>query len=335
MASASAYAANSFAATASNYVNSGSASATNNDSAPKFDEYRSRVMLGDLPDDFLRIQLTRTQFYYDPHAGVLPQFRQAPHPLQNPNFVGYLTLTIAEAKVIKNFGLLGLLKMDPYVRIRLGHIAYETPTAQSGGKNPQWKASYRINLFKGMDAVYLEVFDRRSFTEDEFIGECNVPITQEVLNGETKQSWYTLLGKQNQNEGDILIIMSFVPHQAVQQPNLEHQVPSTLTNTNSGMGTAIASPQNEVPSATPTSLSQSPTRSTSTIPKTQPPDNIIHQQQIAQTHQQQFQLYSPNDVKELHEIFPTVEQSVIKQLLDTNGGNKDLVVNHLLQMTSQ
>ena len=79
---------------------------------PKFSQYRSRVslngvnqfldilyfyigqvMLGDLPNDFLRIKLSepmahRPEMYQMP-AGYI---NQGP----NPNFLGYLTLTIAE-----------------------------------------------------------------------------------------------------------------------------------------------------------------------------------------------------------------------------------------------
>jgi hypothetical protein len=46
--------------------------------------------------------------------------------------------------LVKSSGLLGLLKMDPYVNFRIGHVSYETPTATGGGKNPQWKATYRM-----------------------------------------------------------------------------------------------------------------------------------------------------------------------------------------------
>jgi hypothetical protein len=72
---------------------------------PKFSEYRSqvcsiylfnkhfeysfcKVMLGELPADFLRIQLIESQVY-DPFLA-----QQENHP--NPNFLGHFTLTIAE-----------------------------------------------------------------------------------------------------------------------------------------------------------------------------------------------------------------------------------------------
>jgi len=38
------------------------------------------------------------------------------------------------------------MKMDPYVSFRIGHVSYDTPIAAGGGKNPQWKASYRMYI---------------------------------------------------------------------------------------------------------------------------------------------------------------------------------------------
>jgi hypothetical protein len=41
--------------------------------------------------------------------------------------------------------------------------------------------------------------------------------------------------------------------------------------------------------------------------------------------------YSSADVQTIKEMFPTIDQQVIIDLLDRHKGNKDLVVNHLLQ----
>jgi len=42
-------------------------------------------------------------------------------------------------------------------------------------------------------------------------------------------------------------------------------------------------------------------------------------------------LYTPEDVRTIEEMFPTTDRRIIIDLFDNNGGNKDLVVNHLLQ----
>ncbi len=42
-------------------------------------------------------------------------------------------------------------------------------------------------------------------------------------------------------------------------------------------------------------------------------------------------LYSPEDIETIKEMFPTIDRQIIIDLLDKHGGNKDLVVNHLLQ----
>ena len=89
---------------------------------PKFSEYRSRVshhdaltiqsheflvqvMLGDLPTDFLRIQFPQSAAMYDAQGfgmrpGHPPMGQQQQQHYQNPNFLGYFTLTIAEVRVV-------------------------------------------------------------------------------------------------------------------------------------------------------------------------------------------------------------------------------------------
>ncbi len=56
-----------------------------------------------------------------------------------------------------------------------------------------------------------------------------------------------------------------------------------------------------------------PQHSPSAIPKPPPPP------------------YSQDDVRTIEEMFPTTDRRTIIDLLDQHGGNKDLVVNQLLQ----
>jgi hypothetical protein len=60
-----------------------------------------QVMLGELPPDFLRLDFSQTAMYnpqgYPTRQGH-PTISPAQH-LQNPNFLGFFTLTIVEVRL--------------------------------------------------------------------------------------------------------------------------------------------------------------------------------------------------------------------------------------------
>lgn len=121
--------------------------------------------------------------------------------------MGRLSITIAQAKLVRNYGL---TRMDPYARIRVGHFVYETQTDPNGGKTPHWNRVIHSQLPSGVNTIFVEVYDECSFKMDELIAWTEVKIPESVLRGETHEEWFSLSGKQGDHvEGMIDIVMSF------------------------------------------------------------------------------------------------------------------------------
>lgn len=99
------------------------------------------MYVGDLPNDFLRLDVVSVddstnrlqQEAADQQAAMALQ--QALSCVQGDRDRNRLNITIVQARLVKNYGL---TRMDPYVRLRVGHCVYETQTDPSGGKTPKW-----------------------------------------------------------------------------------------------------------------------------------------------------------------------------------------------------
>ena len=120
-------------------------------------------MLGNLPDDFLRPDTlpgsdsSSEQEIADRELAMQLQQHQwaaQHHPAQN--CVGQLIISVVEvvslqirfhftkkkthtfswqASFVKNYGM---VRMDPYARVRVAHAVFETHANSSGGKTPRW-----------------------------------------------------------------------------------------------------------------------------------------------------------------------------------------------------
>lgn len=200
--------------------------------------------------------------------------------------------------------------MDPYVRLRVGHCVYETHTDPSGGKNPKWNKEVFCLLPQGVTSIYLELYDECSFTMDELIAWAKIPIPASVMKGETHEDWFSLSGKQGEDkEGMINLVLSY-------------------TNAPMPMGQYMMPPVAPVMMVPRTGGSMfGPAYAPAQVYVQQPPVNPA-----LAAPQPPVQL-SETDLKQIQEMFPNMDEDVVKSVFEVNRGSKDATVNSLLQMS--
>lgn len=281
---------------------------------PLSHDSKLQAFLGPLSPDFLRIQnqqsadyqtalaLQQQQMYY-PAAGA-PQYI-------SPQISGRLSITVVEAKLTKNYGI---TRMDPYVRLRIGHVVYETVTATNGGKNPIWSnAVIHCQMPVGVNTLRLQIYDECNFTMDELIAWTDILIPDGVFRGETHEDWYPLSGKQGDDqEGFINLVLSFSPSAGGQ-----HQQPAGIVG--SPMPIYLSSGQQYPPGGiivTQTNTPPQPHRQQQTMPPVPAP------------------VFNEADFEQIAEMFPNMEKDVVKSIYEVNRFNKDITINSLLQLSS-
>ncbi|XP_012233247.2 toll-interacting protein [Linepithema humile] len=286
---------------------------------PLHEDWRKRVFVGPLPDSFLRIEERNAQLQQeaaDQQAALAlqQQMQSMPVNAHDPR-VGRLNVTISQAKLVKNYGM---TRMDPYVRLRVGHAVYETHADTNGGKNPHWNKVIQCLLPLGVTQVYIEIYDECSFVMDELIAWGHIDIPPQVIQkGETHEDWYMLSGKQGENqEGMINLVFSYTnkwsPYMGSSSVMM---VPSA---TMFGMPYA---PVNVYTTPPPTAAAAA-AAAAAAVPAPAPAPAVTPSS-------------LPNaeaELKQIAEMFPNVDKEVIKSVYDANHGKKDVTINSLLQM---
>lgn len=283
---------------------------------PLHEDWRKRVFVGPLPDSFLRIEERNVQLQQeaaDQQAALALQRQMQNMPVNHDLRVGRLNVTISQAKLVKNYGM---TRMDPYVRLRVGHAVYETHADTNGGKNPHWNKVIQCLLPAGVTQVYIEIYDECSFVMDELIAWGHIDIPPQVIQkGETHEDWYMLSGKQGENqEGMINLVFSYTNNWP---PYASPYVGATSVMM--------------VPSATMFGMPYAPVNV-----YTAPPQAAAAAAATAAAAQPAVAPSSlPNakaELKQIAEMFPNVDKEVIKSVYDANHGKKDVTINSLLQM---
>lgn len=264
-------------------------------------ERRKQVMLGDLPSDFLRVTpiSAEQQLALDEQAALALQQQLSGNAFQS-SVAGRLTISLIEAKLNKNYGL---TRMDPYVRIKVGQTTYETNTDYNGARNPRWNKNFNCFFYPQDTTIHIEIFDECSFSLDEKIAWGTYEIPENVLHGETADVWVELSGKLGEEkEGVINIVVTCQP------------IPSNTLYYHSQPQPVIAV------------LPYGAYRYK--MAKGQNPDvvdsNLAPQEQVS---------ISEEDLKQIKEMFPNIEDDVIHAVLEDNSGSKDQTINALLALS--
>ncbi|XP_076631109.1 toll-interacting protein A isoform X1 [Colletes latitarsis] len=272
-----------------------------------YEEWKKRAFLGPLPQGFLGVEERNAQQQQeaaDQQAALaLHQLQMQNMPgMHEPHVVGRLSITIVQAKLVKNYGM---TRMDPYVRMRVGHSIYETHTCSNGAKNPHWNKVIHCYLPPGVTQIYVEIYDECSFVMDELIAWGHIDIPPQVLQkGETHEDWCMLSGKQGDNqEGMINLVFSYTVktkcHPYMNAPSVMRVPSSTI------FGVSQYAPVNVY--TTPPAAAALPV-----VPSSMPNAEI--------------------ELKQISEMFPNVDKEVIKSVYDANHGKKNITINSLLQM---
>lgn len=165
-------------------------------------------------------------------------------------------------------------------------------------------------------------------------------IPQEVFQGETKEEWIELSGKQGEGkEGHIGIVMTFTvsARNFLISPSLLTGplillLTQAIANSAPLMNTGIVIPMAGVPQ--PVNLNEStrlspfarapPVVATTNLP-------AVH---VDRTRSPPVQMPTEDDINQLREMFPSVDIEVIKAILESEGGDKTRAINSLLAMSN-
>lgn len=260
---------------------------------------------GVLPDDFLRVMVPVEVPINTPRAG--PGAAAMGGGAGNMYGVGaggagdeYLMGGFSEGTVTIHVTQARLAKnygftsMDPAVHLTIGGLQARTAVCSNGSKTPYW--NQRL-VFPGVLAqeqrLKVEIFDIGTFS-DNLVAWGTVDITAAMAGATPMENWFPLSGKQGPGkEGVIHMHVSF---------------------------------KNSGPAPRQSSGRQFVNRGPMI------PQLPSHRRQQPPPQQQQRQQAPPADVSQLKDMFPGMDEDILREVLASKQGNAEEAINTLLAM---
>lgn len=295
------------------------------------------ILTGQLPDDFLRLTERVPVPRHPTSHGLDPAF--GTHAMHQPR-QGIIRMNVLQAKLAKNYGF---VKMDPFCRFISGPFHKATSVCVKGGKEPRWNQILDIPVLYGTENIRVEMYDMGTFS-DSMIAWGDIDIS-ELEPAIPLEKWFHLSGKQGEDKEGVILLRLVLQPTAV--PPLSYPIVQTgypgqtivYQMPSSGMYGGEADVYMSYPAAT--TIVSGP-------PLAYPSQRVIMQQQQplpqgpprpapipqSQPQAQPAQSIRADDVRQLREMFPTMDEEIVKSVLLANNGNVEASLNALLSMAS-
>ncbi|XP_062146732.1 elicitor-responsive protein 3 [Alnus glutinosa] len=121
---------------------------------------------------------------------------------------GTLEVLLVSAKGLENTDLLN--NMDPYVILICRTQEQKSSVASGKGTEPDWNENFVFTISDGVSELTLKIMDSDAGTEDDFVGEANIPLEPLFMEGSLFPTAYNVV-KNEEFRGEIRVALTFTP----------------------------------------------------------------------------------------------------------------------------
>ena len=268
------------------------------------DIFRPQAVL-EIDEGFLRFTSEEAQMAQDAllAQSLMAEQRQI---IKQPPRNTYKQVTIIKvdrAELVKNYGM---VKMDPYCKITIEQSVFETPSCYSASTKPVWNRIIRCPTQSIIRSFLIEVMDENQFYADSRIAFCHVELTEEMMQS---QEFHTLTLPLSGEQGEGKEGFLFVQVKVQDVEKLQSEIMAQMELAASVTHPPVSS---ESSNSTPASG----------------PDTVDDESEVQ---------YVPtlDEIKQLAEMFPTIEEQVIRSVLEATEGDMMNSINSMLSLTAQ